>query len=162
MMAETLTPAHILSNAHRFIETYHTVLQPLCRESGLPPMAVDILLFVANNSDHATARDICQCRGFKPAIVSVHIDRLVGEGLLERQAVPGDRRKTRLVCTDRAEPIVQKGRQIQQGFARKITDGISREDFQAFHRAMNQLDRNIQEIRQNGIDHLDTEERTKP
>ena len=162
MLAENLTPAHILSNAHKLIEAYHTVLQPLCRESGLPPMAVDILLFVANNSDHATARDICQCRGFKPAIVSVHIDRLVGEGLLERQTVPGDRRKTRLACTDGAAPIVEKWRRIQQGFARKVTAGISREDVQAFHRTMNQLDRNIQEIRQNGIDDLEMEERTKP
>ena len=156
------TASQLYAALRRFQDAYAAALRPLCERTGMAQGAVDILLFVANNSDHATARDICQCRGFKPAIVSVHIDRLVGEGLLERQAVPGDRRKTRLVCTDRAEPIVQKGRQIQQGFARKITDGISREDFQAFHRAMNQLDRNIQEIRQNGIDHLDTEERTKP
>ena len=97
-------------NANRFIEAYHAALQPVCRDTGLPPMAVDILMFFANNPESGTAKDVCQCRGFKSGIVSVHVDRLVNEGLLSRREVPGDRRKTRLVCTDAAAEIVERGR----------------------------------------------------
>lgn len=73
------------------------VLQPLCREAELPALALDILLFIANNPDKSTARDVCQFRGMKPGIVSFHVDRLAAAGLLERRPVPGDRRKTQLV-----------------------------------------------------------------
>ena len=79
MLDGEITPIRVFSNANRFIEAYHAVLQPLCRESGLPPMAVDILMFAANNPDYATARNICQYRGMKPSIVSVHVERLVSE-----------------------------------------------------------------------------------
>ena len=78
-----ITPMHIFGTSNRFIEAYHTVLQPMCKATGLPPMAVDILMFAANNPEHATARNVCKYRGLKPGIVSVHVERLVSEGLLE-------------------------------------------------------------------------------
>lgn len=87
------TASKLFNNANRFIEAYHAVLQPICKETGLPPMAVDILMFIANNPESNTAGDICRCRGLKTGIVSVYVDRLVNEGLLLRQAVQGDRRK---------------------------------------------------------------------
>ena len=48
------------------------MLTPLCKEAGLPPLAMDILLFLANNPEHNTAKDICRMRGHKSGIVSVH------------------------------------------------------------------------------------------
>ena len=64
----------MLRNANKFAEAYYRALQPLCLETDLPPLAVDILLFLANNPAYNTAKDICQCRGVKPGIVSVHVD----------------------------------------------------------------------------------------
>lgn len=146
-----ITPSRVFSNANRFIEAYHAVLQPLCRESGLPPMAVDILMFAANNPDYATARNICQYRGMKPSIVSVHVERLVSEGYLERQNVPGDRRQTLLVCTEKAQPMVERGRALQKRFSEMLIRGLSDADKEALHKAMTLLDNNIDEIRKNGL-----------
>lgn len=146
-----ITPIRVFSNANRFIEAYHAVLQPLCRESGLPPMAVDILMFAANNPDYATARNICQYRGMKPSIVSVHVERLVSEGYLERQNVPGDRRQTLLVCTEKAQPMVERGRALQKRFSEMLIRGLSDADKEALHKAMTLLDHNIDEIRKNGL-----------
>lgn len=146
-----ITPIRVFSNANRFIEAYHAVLQPLCRESGLPPLAVDVLMFVANNPDYATARNICKYRGLKPSIVSVHVERLVSEGYLERQNVPGDRRQTLLVCTEKAQPLVEQGRALQKRFSERLTMGLSDADKEALHKAMTLLDNNIDEIRKNGL-----------
>lgn len=44
----------------------------------------------------------------KANLVSVHVDRLVKEGYLERRAVEGDRRKTELICTQKAQPVIEK------------------------------------------------------
>ena len=145
------TASRIFNGANRFIEAYHTVLQPICRDTGLPPMAVDILMFIANNPENATARDVCRCRGLKAGIVSVHIDRLVNEGLLSRQAVPGDRRKTQLVCTDSANSIIERGRALQRSFAQKLLVGMSDTDIEVFHNCLTVLSGNIEEIRKSGI-----------
>lgn len=145
------TASKMFNSANRFIEAYHTVLQPICKDTGLPPMAVDILMFIANNPENGTAGDICRCRGLKSGIVSVHIDRLVNDGLLLRQAVPGDRRKTRLVCTEAADGIIEKGRGLQLCFAQKLLAGLSDEDIEVFRNCLSVMGNNIDDIRKSVI-----------
>ena len=94
-----------------------------------------------------TAGEICRMRGMKPALVSFHIDRLVGEGYLLRQPVPGDRRKTALVLTAQAQPIVAEGRELQRAFADRLAEGLSAEDLAHFRRCVAIFDRNIEQIR---------------
>ena len=79
------------------------------------------------------------------------MDRLVNEGLLARQDVPGDRRKTRLVCTDAAGAIIEWGRDIQKRFAQKLVAGLSEEDIAVFHSCLAAIGDNIEDIRKNGL-----------
>ena len=113
-------------------------------------MAVDILMFAANNPPYATARNICQYRGLKPGIVSVHVERLVSEGFLTRQPVPGDRRQTLLVCTEKALPFVTAGKQLQKEFTEQLLNGISESDLAAFRKALIMFSKNIDEIQKKG------------
>ena len=147
MFDPTMAASKMYGHANSFLEAYYTVMQPLCRETGLAPLAVDILMFVANNPERATARDICRFRGFKPGIVSFHVDRLAGEGLVARQDVPGDRRKTRLVCTAAAAPIIDKGRKLQEEFAGRILAGLTEQQLENFHTCLTAIDRNVDSIR---------------
>lgn len=144
------TASKMFNSANRFVEAYHAALLPICRDTGLPPMAVDILMFVANNPDNDTAKDICRCRGLKAGIVSVHIDRLVNEGLLLRRDVPDDRRKNRLVCTEAAGGIIERGRELQKNFAQRLLSGLSDSEIEVFHNCLTILGNNIDEIRKNG------------
>ena len=150
MPEQNFTASQMFRNANRFIEAYHAALQPVCRDTGLPPMAVDILMFFANNPESGTAKDVCQCRGFKSGIVSVHVDRLVNEGLLSRREVPGDRRKTALVCTPKADALIEEGRVLQRAFAQRLTEGLSAEDLAHFRRCVAVFSRNIDCIRRGG------------
>ena len=150
MLEPNFVAATMLRNANKFAEAYYRALQPLCLETGLPPLAVDILLFLANNPAYNTAKDICQCRGVKPGIVSVHVDRLVNLGLLARQDVPGDRRKTRLVCTEAAAELIEQGRARQRGFAQRLMAGLSDAELTALRHCMDVIDKNIAEIRAAG------------
>ena len=140
-----LTASVMFANAARFADAYHTAIAPLCASTGLPPAAADILLFLANNPGCETAGEICRMRGMKPALVSFHIDRLVG--YLLRQPVPGDRRKTALVLTAQAQPIVAEGRELQRAFADRLAEGLSAEDLAYFRRCVAIFDRNIEQIR---------------
>ena len=146
-----ITASRMFYNANKFRNAYQIAIQPLCEETGLPQTAVDILLFLANNPGCDTARDICRCRGLKPGLVSFHVDRLVGEGFLERRDIPGDRRKTGLVCTARAQGIIEEGRRLQKAFAARLLEGLNQEDLDHFARCLAAFDRNIESIRKSGL-----------
>ena len=106
---------------------------------------------IANNPDKSTARDVCQFRGMKPGIVSFHVDRLAAAGLLERRPVPGDRRKTQLVCTEAAADTIRRGRELQKRFAEALLSGLDRESLETLHRCLAAIDGNIDNIRRNGV-----------
>ena len=146
MPKEPMRGATLFSHANKMTQAYHIMLTPLCKETGLPPLALDILLFLANNPEHNTAKDICRMRGHKPGIVSVHVERLVNDGLLERREMPGDRRQTRLICTERAQDIITRGREIQWKFGLRLMEGISKEDHEIMRRCFERIDINLDEI----------------
>lgn len=102
--------------AHKFARAYAAACKPLCRELKLPQTAFDILMFLANNPGYRTAGDIVEVRRIKANLVSVNVDKLVREGYLRRETVEGDRRKTLLVCTERAQPVIERGRAVQSAF----------------------------------------------
>lgn len=129
--------------AKRFEEAYTTVMRPLTVELKMAQPAVDILLFLANNSGMDTARDICTYRHLKPSIVSFHVDNLVRQGYLERQDIPGDRRKCRLVCTDKAAPVIQRGRAVQEAFSRQLTEGLTPEELEICFRCFTVFGENM-------------------
>lgn len=138
----------VYTGARQLLEGYAAAMQPLCRREGLALNGVDILLFLANNPGLDTARDICTYRGLKPGIVSFHVEKLVQEGYLLRQPAPEDRRKCRLVCTRRAEPVVQRGRQVQESFFRRMTVGLDPQDLAAFRRCLEGFQRNLSQMTQ--------------
>ena len=147
-----LTASEMHAHAARFTDAYHVAIAPLCAAVQLPAAAVDILLFLANNPECRTAGDICRCRGLKPGIVSFHIEHLVRRGLVTRGAVPGDRRKSALICTPEAQPLIAQGRALQAEFAGQLTQGLDEEDLAHFCRCLTAFSRNIERIRRGEAD----------
>lgn len=137
-----------MANFHSYMEAYEHCCKPLCREIGMPRMAFDILMFLANNPDACTAKDISRDRGFKENILSININKLVNEGYLERSAVKGDRRKVRLVCTPKAQPIIERGHRLQEEFSRRIREGVSAEDLEVCQRCLDIVGQNARKILQ--------------
>ena len=122
---------------------YNEMCKPLCHELKLPQTAFDILMFLANNPEYRTARDIVEIRRIKANLVSVHVDRLVKEGYLLRQPVEGDRRKTELLCTDKALPVIEKGRALQQSFTEKIFENTDGQTKAAFLEMLKHIEDNL-------------------
>ena len=97
-----------------------------------PQTAFDILMFLANNPKYKTASDIVEVRKIKANLVSVNVDKLVQEGYLERKAVEGDRRKTRLICTDKAQSIIERGKALQASFFRQLFEERTKRQKKSF------------------------------
>lgn len=109
--------------ARKFAAAYAATCKPLCRELKLPQTAFDILMFLANNPAYQTAGDIAEIRRIKANLISVNVDRLVRDGYLRRESVAGDRRKTRLLCTEAAQDVVASGRAMQENFFARLFAG---------------------------------------
>lgn len=125
---------------------YSAVCKPLCQKLHLPQTAFDILMFLANNPEHKTARDIVEVRRIKANLVSVNVDKLVQEGYLERRPVASDRRKTELVCTEKAQPIIAEGHRMQNRFFGSMMNGVGKEQLDAFFTTIDTMSRNLDKI----------------
>ena len=143
-MENFLTAAKLHVHAKRFMEAYSAAMQPLSREFAIPQTAAEILLFLANNPENRTAKDICAMRRLKPGIVSLHVDTLVTLGFLERKSVLGDRRKLRLEPTEKASSIIARGRKMQERFAQTLAQGLSAEELSCFARCMETISQNLE------------------
>ena len=143
-MENFLTAAKLHVHAKRLMDAYSAAMQPLSREFAIPQTAAEILLFLANNPENRTAKDICTMRRLKPGIVSLHVDTLVTLGFLERKSVPGDRRKLHLEPTEKASSIIARGRQMQERFAQTLAQGLSPEELSCFARCMETISQNLE------------------
>ena len=63
--------------------------------------------------------------------MSVNVNRLVEEGYLHREPVPGDRRKTRLLCAKQSAADHRQRDALQAQFAARLL-GMSERQRQAF------------------------------
>ena len=94
--------------------------EPILHEFDIPQVSFDILMFLKNNPDLCTAQQISEFRNIKKNLVSVHVDKLVTAGYLQRGTVAGDRRKILLSCTEKAKPILEAGLKMQQDFNQRL------------------------------------------
>lgn len=132
--------------SHKMLQAYSMCCKPLCQEMRIPQTAFDILMFLANNPKFRTARDIVEIRKIRANLVSINVDKLVREGYLDRRDSPEDRRKTLLVCTEKAAPIIEKGRQMQAAFWERLFQNIDEESRVIFSKIMKEIGANIDKM----------------
>ena len=140
----------ILSYVQHYKKYHAARFEAASVQYGLNQLEIDILLFLHNNPGYDTARDICTYRQLKPALVSLYIENLVQLGFLAREGVPEDRRKCRLVLTEAAAPVVEKGLARQVAFTARMLEGLSPEELAAGQHCLSVITENIRNINEKG------------
>lgn len=128
------------------MSAYNRMCEPVLLKYDIPQVSFDILLFLENNPEFCTAQEISEVRGIKKNLVSVHVEKLVQAGLLQRGTVSGDRRKISLAVTEKAGPIIEAGLAAQQKFYERLAAGISEEDWAVYKRMHAHLAKNVRNI----------------
>ena len=121
------TATHMFDHSKKLAEAYEKVMQPLCKKLDMPKTALDVLMFLANNPEFNTAGDVCRYRNIKAALVSFHVEK-------------------RLVCTEKAQPVIKEGRELQKKFAQKLIAGFSDDDMAHFRKCLHIVSDNIDSI----------------
>ena len=101
---------------------YSAVCKPLCQKLHLPQTAFDILMFLANNPNYTTARDIVEVRHIKANLVS------------------------ELACTEKAQSIIEQGRRMQDDFIRRLMAGLEEEKLEIFFEVIDTMNENLDAI----------------
>ena len=132
--------------SRKIFQAYSAMCKPLCKELALSQTAFDILMILGNNPKYNTAGEIVEIRRIKANLVSVNVEKLVREGYLLRKQVEGDRRKTGLICTEKAQPIIERGRRLQKAFAERMFSNMDDDLRKAFSAAADLIEKNLNEI----------------
>lgn len=143
-----MNPIDFISISAKAMKAYETFCQLVCKKYQLSQTSFDVLMFLANNPEYNTARDICEIRGIRTGIASVAVDLLVKNGYLLRQPDANDRRIIRLVLTEKSNKIVQSGRMIQREFGAQLTAGISEDEMAAYMKTAQKFRENILNMKQ--------------
>ena len=125
-------PSELLTANKKIMHVYESFCTPLCKKYQLNQSDLDLILFIANNPMYNTAKDVCEIRGIKKGIVSVTTERLVQSGYLIRKNDIHDRRIQRLCLTEKCQPIIADGREMQPHFFTSITAGLTDEELKLY------------------------------
>lgn len=106
----------LLSFMAKIEGAYESVCQSVLDEFNISKTSFDILMFLSEHPDRYTAKEISITKNIRANVVSLHVDKLVNSGYLARESVEGDRRKIRLICTEQALPLIERGRSLHQAF----------------------------------------------
>ena len=129
---------------------YQVMCGPILKAYGISQTSFDIIMFLANNPQYYTAKQISSMRNLKENVVSQHVEKLAKDGYLRREAVAEDRRKVRLVCTEKAAVVIEEGRRVQKEFYEEMTAGISQQELEGFRRCVAAAEKSAAAIRSRG------------
>lgn len=118
----------ILSFRQAAVLMYRKSFEKLLLDAEMTQMEMDILLFLANNPQYNTAKEIIEIRYLTKSHVSSSVEKLVQRGFLSRFQDENNQKLIHLHIQQTAWPWIEQGRTCQQQFTDLLLEGFSCED----------------------------------
>ena len=135
----------LLGYISHFKKFYTQVFSAYADKYGLSQLEIDVLLFLYNNPELNTVRDISEMRGLAKSNVSNAVEILRGRGYLNSEPDPESRKIKRLSISDKMLGRAEELAACQTaGFARALR-GFTEEERELWNRFARRIDLNIQE-----------------
>ena len=135
-------------NVLSFKKRYDQALDPVAQRCGLTRMELDLLMFLHNNPERATAAEAVRLRRWTKSHVSAAVHSLEEKGLLAVSHPPDNRKTRRLAPLPAAGDIIRQGAAAQKRFTEMLSRGITPEERDVMDRVAGKIARNIQENEQ--------------
>lgn len=136
----------VLRLQKQVLAAYDACMAAAAERVGLTKAEADVILFLSNNPQYHTARDVVRHRGFSKTYVSRAVERLVVRGILVVEPSTVDRRIQILRLTaDAAEPV-RRLRRAQLDFFARLTDDLPPDDVIAARRLLHRIDQRLKQM----------------
>lgn len=142
-----MTQEDIFIMFRNMTEIYDEYCEPICKEYNIPHISLEILSFLSEYPEHFTAKDICSIKMIKPSLVSLHVEKLVKSGYLVRESVNGDRRKVKLVCTEKAKAVTAACKELREKCCSLLTEGLTEEEKGIFDNCLLKISQNAEKVK---------------
>lgn len=139
----------ILSYISHHRQFYGMTYEEIASELKLTQLEIDILLFLVNNPEFNTARDIVNLRGFAKSNVSTAVEALQKKEYLSVLTDPDNRRIRRLVLCEEKQAVFDRLLVLQRESFARMMKGFTREEVDQLQNFMERMDRNMLESIQN-------------
>ena len=134
---------HVLTYANHFKHLYRQTFQSLSEQYGMPQLEIDILLFLRNNPQNNTAKEISVMRGFAKSNVSKAVESLRTQGYLSASTDPENRKVRRLYLTAEMKDRIDALSKCQEQCFAMLLDGFTKEERLKLQEFFSRIDENI-------------------
>lgn len=139
----------ILSYISHHRQFYSLIYEEVASELKLTQLEIDILLFLINNPEFNTARDIVNLRGFAKSNVSTAIEALQRQEYLTVLADPDNRRIRRLTLRPQKQAVFDRLIMLQRDSFSRMLQEFTPDEIEQLHRFMGRMDQNMLQYIQN-------------
>lgn len=124
---------------------YAVSLEPICKQYSLTRMELDILLFLANNPQYDSAKDIIERRRLAKSHVSTSINSLIKKDYLESKYLPDNKKTVHLKLLDSTNEVIEAGQLVQKNFFETILKDLSKNEKQIIIDVFSKILKNTQQ-----------------
>ena len=136
--------SHILDYANHFKRFYSRMFQPLAQRYALTQLEIDVLLFLHNNPQYNTARDIVEKRGVAKSNVSAAVEALREKGYLTSGPDPQNRKVQRLSLAPESRVALSELAARQERCFVVLFAGFGDNELKELRQLLQRLDQNVQ------------------
>ena len=124
-------------------EVYDDYRKQVEQKFGLTAKETDVLIFLANNPEFDRAADVSRVRKITKSHVSLAVHSLCEKGLLTRNFSGSDKKNAHLAPTEKAQPVIEFGRQKQREFSQALFAGFTEEEKKEFFTLHDKIAENL-------------------
>lgn len=110
------------------------------------PSEIDILIFLYNNENINTSKELGVCLNISKSLVCRSVDSLLKRNLLIAKEDGNDRRIQRLSIAPNANFLIERIEMCQKEFAKAMIEGITKEELEIVDKTLNQMNENLEKI----------------
>ena len=135
-----------LVEGQQLVKRHDRILAEVSGEFGMNKTELAVLMFLSENPEKDTARDIVEGRLLTKSCVSKTIDSLVRQDYLITREDPGGRRVLHLEIQEKAREAARAGVKAQKDMMTVLEGGITDQEKEVFFQILQKILKNIKEL----------------
>ena len=124
-------------------QAYDKATDKVCKTYNLKHREFDILMYLVQHPDQATATDLVKKMDISKSHVSISLRSLEERGYVSGEFRGNNRRTIYLCLNDAANEVVEAGRKAQYAFADALVDGFNPDEVKNLVDYLSRLKKNV-------------------
>lgn len=145
-MLDNMNLETLIKRSAAFRKVYARISAPELKAYGLSPSEVDILIFLANNPNINTAKEMRPFLQVSKGLIARSLETLLTRGFLRTETDEKDHRRQHIYLETKAQALIAILAKRRQNVEALILEGVSKEQIQTVVQTFDVMNENIMKI----------------